>query len=626
MAQDARNTPQSPTEPEAFSRQELCRYLTMMSCKEEAAAMVDRVRQSVVGNPLDSDEIWIDVFDGQGVIKGSNGRSLLIAVYRFLREAGCRFIKPGSDGEIIPVTSLKNISVHLHERASYSCRGICLEGANSLENVTDLIDFLPKRGMNTYFIQFKKPRTFFDKWYAHNENPFAEGCALTSDEMDNFMEVMNREITKRGLVHHAVGHGWTTEMLGEAGTGWDERKAGAKMDFKFQPFVAKINGKREFHLGVPINTNLCYSSVAVQAHIAQEICDYVRTNPGVNVLHLWLADNFNNFCECENCIKKRPSDHYIHLLNVVEERLTAQGSPVKICFLAYFDLLWPPIEERLLKPGRFLLLFAPITRTYQHTFWSNGDPVLPAPFAQNSIILPKTPEEHIALLKGWQQVFDGDSIMFDYHYMWYGFFDLGDFQIAKVLCQDIENLEKLGLNGLISCQTNRSGMPSGLGQRVLMEKLWDKNVRFEDIVRRYFAEAFDKDADSVCDFLNELSLLCFPPMLREKAVPDEQIIRGFSKIQSLVESFEPLVLERMSSETGTSFRMWRLLGFVIKLAKAIAPMYIFYASGNRTATLEQWERVKIFAQRMEEDVQKDFDLCLFVVSMERALGLRPQYE
>ena len=48
----------------------------------------------------------IDVTDGKGRIAGSNPRSVLLGVYRFLEEAGCRWLRPGTDGDYVPKRAL----------------------------------------------------------------------------------------------------------------------------------------------------------------------------------------------------------------------------------------------------------------------------------------------------------------------------------------------------------------------------------------------------------------------------------------------------------------------------------------------------------------------------------------
>ncbi len=101
-------------------------------------------------DPVIDDGIFIDVKNCAGKICGANERSVLIAVYRFFREAGCVFVRPGWDGEFIPQKDSSELCVLLRETPAYRHRGVCLEGANSYENVVEMIDFLPKLGFNEF--------------------------------------------------------------------------------------------------------------------------------------------------------------------------------------------------------------------------------------------------------------------------------------------------------------------------------------------------------------------------------------------------------------------------------------------------------------------------------------------
>jgi len=112
------------------------------------------------------DGIYLSVKGGCGVVTGTNGRSVLIAAYRLLRENGCAFLTPDKDGERIPEKPLCEISAQVCEAASSRHRGVCIEGAVSYDHVLNNIRFLPKIGMNAYFFQFFTPVTFFARWYA----------------------------------------------------------------------------------------------------------------------------------------------------------------------------------------------------------------------------------------------------------------------------------------------------------------------------------------------------------------------------------------------------------------------------------------------------------------------------
>ena len=48
------------------------------------------------------DAISIATVAANGIICGNNPRSVLLAVYRYLHVLGCRWVRPGADGEYIP--------------------------------------------------------------------------------------------------------------------------------------------------------------------------------------------------------------------------------------------------------------------------------------------------------------------------------------------------------------------------------------------------------------------------------------------------------------------------------------------------------------------------------------------
>ena len=71
----------------------------------------------------------------------------------------------------------------------------------------------------------------------------------------------------------------------------------------------------------------------IKKTIALSVRDYLKAAPEIDFLHVWLADDRNNHCECSECIKKRPSDWYIDLLNAIDDELTKEGLAAKIVFL-----------------------------------------------------------------------------------------------------------------------------------------------------------------------------------------------------------------------------------------------------------------------------------------------------
>lgn len=148
----------------------------------------------------------VSISAGKGNICGSNPRSVLLGVYAFLRRLGYRFLLPGET--VMPAAlSLSDLTCSYSHKASLRHRGVCIEGATSLENVLAFIDWLPKLGFNSFFLQFKEPYIFLERWYHHTLNPEQKPEVLTEEFLQDCYTKMHEAMKKRSLLLHAAGHG-----------------------------------------------------------------------------------------------------------------------------------------------------------------------------------------------------------------------------------------------------------------------------------------------------------------------------------------------------------------------------------------------------------------------------------
>jgi len=567
----------------------------------------------------EDDHILIKVENGAGVITGSNERSVLMAVYRFMYELGCRYLYPGADGEKIPVRSLdyKDLKVSVDETPSYRHRGICIEGSVGYEHVYNTINWLPKVGMNSFYTQFFVPTTFFDRYYKKNyldENDRDYGNTLTDDDVDAMMGPLNDEISKRGIILHAIGHGWSSAPYGFYATGWT-RYYGEISD-EMRSSLALYNGKRGFFDNLPISTQLCYSKPNVKEFVTDFAVDYCKKHPNINVLSFSMGDGGRNHCECEECRKKYPSDHYVDMLNMLDEKLEKAGLPTKIKFSVYADTLFAPKQEKLNDSGRFILGFAPIARSYSNSYDEIDLDNLPetAPFVHNKDMLRNTVFLNVAYLKKWQENYSGDALVFDYHLMWDHHTDPGYYNTAKILHRDIVALEKIGLNGVLSCQLLRSSFPTGLLQYVQASTLWNKRRSFEEIKDEYFITAFGEQAKEVEKYLSTISDLACPAFVRGKIIPGypdfsrEEVTTRYTKLKEVVKNFTAEFIEKYES---TSIE-WQYLKVHAVLVTLFANIYIARYNGDEEKVTEFSNQFRDFVKQSQpiiENVCDDMYLC-----------------
>ena len=448
------------------------------------------------------DAVAIRIEDGNGYITGSNTRSVMIAVYRLLRELGCDWVRPGIEGERIPQKELDCIQVSVYEAASSRHRGICLEGSNTYDNAEDTIDFLPKALMNSYFIQFDVPEYFF-KW-RDNPGPYAEKEELSVEAIRAMTVSLEDEIARRGILYHKVGHGWTCNSYGLTCFEWYPKEVPAISE-EMKGHLAEVKGQRGWiNNNNPMNTNLCYSNPDARAKMVDATVRYAKENRHIDYLHFWLADGQMNQCECAACQKMRPADWYMLLLNELDAKLTAEGLDTKIGIAGtYLDLLWEPQQVKLNNPARIALMFCPASRNdygRNYTPADVRDLELP-PYVRNQFIGGVSLARSYAHLMQWQKDFRGDLFGFCYHMCDRHIMDPGYERCAKDLFDFTKGLKAFGVDGMIIPQQQRCYFPTALPTYAMAGVLWNGSCDYDAVADKYYRSAFGEQAELVRRYL-----------------------------------------------------------------------------------------------------------------------------
>ena len=588
-----------------FAAEELKEYLRMMMprCGEISISyepnatdgfrlglLSDFGIESEAEDPVLDDVIHVDTTTEGGILAGSNSRSVLFAVYRFLRLNGCRWLYPGPDGDHVP---MKDITPQkYHKMADHRFRGHCNEGAEYQQCMLETIDFYAKQELNIYMIEFDNPFAYYKSYFNHKYNATTRPPEmLPYDQVLQWKRQCETEISKRGLMFHDMGHGWTAEPFGLASTeGWTKREV--ELTEEQKSCVAELNGVRALRGGVALNTNPCMSNPKVRTTMATYIADYAEAASNVDYLHVWLADGSRNHCECEECRKMRPSDYYMMIMNELDEILTARNLDTRIVFICYVDTIFGPEKIKINNPNRFSLLYAPITRSYCSSV-ADDSVIAPTPeYVRNKWKSPISAEDNLSYLRDWQKMWPGPVFSYEYHFWRHQYADPSNLYIARRIYEDIRSLRFQGVDGYVEDGSQRSFFPNGLAIYTYAETLMDREVKFEDIVEDYFSHIYGEDWKQALAYFEKLAdAFEFPYMEGENSADKEQgnyynpaQAAKLETVRTLAAEGEALAKAHLLMPTRPQTISWRLMLRHCEYIIGVAETMALLAKGDHTAS------------------------------------------
>jgi len=452
-----------------------------------------------LNDPKLDDIMDISIHGLSGYIGGSNERSILMGVYRYLKSLGCRWVRPSNAGEYIPKGDISGHSFVFRKKADYPFRGQCIEGAVGYEHLREVILWLPKVEMNLFMIEQIVPYNYMNRWYRHLANTRLSHDDIPYSDYCDYCLKLEHLIKKCGLQLHVMGHGALNEPFGVrhmiSGQHYDVPEETKKA-------FALVKGKRELHGSSPFFTNLCMSQEWVREKVVNWLSDYLKEKPYIDFLHFWLADSYNNHCECEECIKKTPSDWYVDMLNMLDARLKEQGNDTRIVFIMYVDTLWPPIESRLNDPKRFIMTTACGSgKGYSDKRREGGIPQ----WKRNDFSIKGGLDLALSFIDGWKPVFDGPRFIYEYWFYTSHYADPGYMSFARNIARDIKSLHLTGFDGIMSDGSQRTFFPTGLPLSMLGEFLFDTSLDTESYITHYLRDAFGADYKEAKAYLEAVS-------------------------------------------------------------------------------------------------------------------------
>lgn len=591
-----------------------------------------------LSDPFIEDIVDIDVVNACGYIAGSNDRSILIAVYKYCTSAGCRFIRPGEGGEYIPYCDLSSHTFQYRKKADHPFRGECTEGAVSYEHIRDTVYWLPKVGMNMYMIEGLVPYSYMHKWYGHVGNRILRQKGNVTDYamLEELVDRMEMDIKRTGVQLHTIGHGWMFEKLGIHHTTAAAEKAALKEEDK--QYLAMLGGKRDINKGT-FFTHFCYSNPAARKLLVDFCVEYLQDKPYVDFLHVWLADSTNNQCECPECAKMTPSDHYVMLLNEIDEALEKIGSKTRLVFILYIDTVRPPELLKLKNPNRFVLLAA--IGLHYETGYIKGEYTgeIP-PYVRNQF----SPPDNLLRLKwhkDWKALSNNiPSVIFEYRFYTDQYCDPGYMQVSRETHRDMKSLNEVDFQGCMSDQTHRMYLPTSLPMVMMGETLFDKNLDFDAYTDDYFVGAFGADGLKCREYLETLSKLFCPSNIRvggKNGVEEEgletaagkprtwrnnpAVAESVAKIPAVLDAFLPVIEKNMALDNVCHRKSWVNMKYHYHICSYLAKIFYLGASGKLEEAREVFDGLEIYLSEVEYDIHNDFDVFLFTKTIRSKLEM-----
>ena len=581
------------------------------------------------------DILYIDTDEKGGIIAGDNPRSVLLAVYEFFRQNGCRWLMPGPDGEFIPLENIKPVKYRFAPSCRY--RGWGTATAHEQGQMMQYVDFAPKVGMNLALIEFVIPLQYWNDYYRHRrneENRPAEN--VTADNVLQWKRQLEAEINLRGLQFHDVGHGFILDAFGvpnEDAPAGSERVRDMKIpeeNYKYTALLSEMGGKRGICRGSGWYTQFCMSNPEARAMFADSVVRYARKHQNVDFLHVWLADGSFNHCECDECVKKKPSDWYIMAINEIDEKLTAEGLSTRIVFIAYTDTMWAPDTERIKNPERFSLCFAPITRTYSRTLRTPDMPkavTVPYRRNKNQNDRPKDIDEHFAYLEDWKKVFGGSIIGFEYHSWSAHVSDISGLQLARRVNEDVKVYKDFAVDGLIQDGSQRHFFPHGMVVYSYARTMFDTASDYDALEEDYFKTAYGPSYKEVKRILDEMAKAVpyeysarTDALRRPSCFYDPKMLPRLQSVQGLVDEMRALIKENYTSIHRIQTVSIRLLELYMDLVEAIARAFAHKCVGEDDEALACFEKIRLELGKKEAAFVAYYDHFHFMETLYHCFG------
>lgn len=569
-------------------------------------------------DPMWDDVVHIDTTAEGGILAGSNPRSVLFAVYRFLRLNGCRWFYPGPEGEYVPMKDIE--PQQYHKMADHRVRGYTIEGDPSMEQVTYWVDYQAKLEMNLFVPS--DPYVYLRRYYQRrNLEQNRPPEMVTPEQCTQWMRTLESDALKRGLMLKEGGHGKIPAVLGLNPADREEYRSGEKqIPDSIRPYLALMNGKRDLFRKDIYYTNLCMSQPEVRRRLVQYTADKVQNNPHLCMSGLGFADGTRNHCECEECSKLNPSDFQIMIANELDEELTRRGdTTTKVALSTYVDMMFPQVQEKIKNPDRFWIQFTPISRSYASSITEDTVLPEPLPYIRNGWTPPKGIDQCMALFQARRKGMDLPAYAYEYHFWRAQFRDPGLMIVSRRIYEDVRSLKLVDIDGYQQDGSNKHFFPHGFHQFIHAETLVNRDCDYDALLDDYFSLLFGKDYKEVLSYLNGVSEAFGEKYMagEDRAEGAKDPLHNPARAEKLERVFElaavarALVKKNAKPNVRVQALAWRLLERHTEFCEGMAEVFIAKCRGFDKLALEKMDAMIVSYGRHDYELERWMDFGLW---------------
>lgn len=522
--------------------------------------------------------------DGKLFITGSNPRSVLYGVYRYLKHFGFAFLYPGPEGEVIP--EHPDFTVHgfdIREEASYPFRGLAFRppyrieenGGKSFDDAFLLLSWMAKNQYNLFFMEGYDAERPGDKYSVirgrhplqHVEYSLQGKTWRERKLIAGKQRLIVEEARKYGFLIERGGHGWN---------------CGVPEHFAFNHHISvenaraalKAKGKVNKEAEVAVSTwfQICLGREEVREIYADHIISFLAEHRGeMDIAAIWMGDGYDNKCQCADCLKQPFSDLYLDIFRRVALKAKKFLPELTLECLIYFETLEPPTQNWLEGLDNVILNLAVWRQCYFHKL---DDPACRLPgwipdYRRNATHDVQNDKRIINYdqylpYAGWRKIVGNDvkCLVFNYitwrmehdrHFMSY--------DLKPLLEYSLEDFDRLRIDGMVDCQCHSSwDKPANLQLYGAGRYLWNKQDNDPVRIRgELFSGLYGKKAGKVaayCDRMSEAlqscgdyhaSLNCMPELEKKLAAKLKRLETELDQLGKLPSGREKYFRESLAA-------------------------------------------------------------------------------